>query len=234
MSNHRIRKNLWEKNPYCFVCERIIEDFSEATLEHIIPIAYGGGGKRSNLAVSHRFCNELKADLLCPDLWKQKIREHFDNNDIRLWRRPRSEHFVRILLQRGFADSNIALKTFEFLPGYFERGELSKDDLSFQVDFILRLRRKRQLSALIEASQAIHNFRTKPYWKIVFGLLFLEHYHESKDITSILHAIWRLSSFQCAGRNLILYSYSRSLLDICQEYEPIAFERWNQRHNQAS
>jgi hypothetical protein len=229
MARQKLRMKLWLNDPLCFVCKKNIDDFSETSLEHIIPIAHGGKNSKDNLAVSHPVCNQLKADLLSPELWEKKIQEHFNSIEQKLWRQPRSDYFVRVLIQKSFINSEFIQSTLEKFPTYFTQTQIPKIDLRFQIQHIQKLSTNRDINQLIEASKVIHTFGTKPYWKIIFALLFLEFYNQSKDITAILHAIWRLGPYPAVGRNLILYSYSRYLWDLCQKLEPTAFEKWNQR-----
>lgn len=40
----------------CYVCRRPVP-WEDATIEHIIPLSYGGTHARENLAISHAWCN---------------------------------------------------------------------------------------------------------------------------------------------------------------------------------
>lgn len=226
MGNLQIRMRLWKENPYCFVCEKLIDDFSEATLEHIIPRSKGGKLHRNNLAVSHRFCNELKGNMCHREEWQLKLEEHEDQYNLILWRRSRSDHFVKNLICKSFAGVDFVTTSLDRFPGYFEKTIIPKQELSLQIQYITRLRKNMCTETLIQESKNIDRFRTRPYWKIIFGLLLLESYLTTKDIMAVLHATWRLSTFRPEGRSLILYSYSRDLLDLCRYYEPEAYDRF--------
>lgn len=51
------KRNLWIKSKDCFFCKGKIESFSEASIEHVIPLAKGGSNRIENLALSHEKCN---------------------------------------------------------------------------------------------------------------------------------------------------------------------------------
>lgn len=229
MSNLRRRLRLWKENPYCFVCEKNIDDFSESTLEHIIPLALGGNNSSENVAVSHRFCNELKGKLKSRDEWKKKLKEHEQYCRLILWRRSRSDFYIRALIQKGFDSSALVSDSLTNFPTYVLITTIPKEELKFQIRYLEKLRKIQSLDALIEASKHINLFKTQPYWRIIFGLLFIEFYLQTKDVIAILHAIWRLGSFTTNGDSLILYSYSQHLLDICQSYEPEAYMKFKSR-----
>lgn len=227
MSKLRRRMGLWQENPYCFVCEKIIDDFSEATLEHIIPMAFGGNNSSQNVAISHKFCNELKGSLVSKDEWKKKLKEHEQFCRLILWRRSRSDCYIRCLIQKGFENFDFVVESLFNFPVYYLQTHIPKREIKFQLHYLEKLRRNKELDALIEASKHIDSFKTQSYWKIIFGLLFIEHYLQTKDILAILHAIWRLKTFKSNGDSLILYSYSQHLLDSCRNLEPLAYEKYD-------
>lgn len=136
---------LWEENPFCFVCEKIIADFSEATLEHIVPIAFGGRNSSENIALSHKFCNELKGSLVSKDDRKKKLKEHEQFYRMILWRRFRSDCYIRNLIQEGF----------ENLDFVIEETHIPKKDLKFQLQYLMNLRKHNNLESLIEASKIL-------------------------------------------------------------------------------
>lgn len=49
---------LWQKNPTCFYCQELIENWEYATIEHKIPLCKGGSNRNDNLALSHLKCNQ--------------------------------------------------------------------------------------------------------------------------------------------------------------------------------
>lgn len=229
MSNLRIRMRLWEENPHCLVCEKKIHDFADATLEHIKPRSKGGTGRKDNLAVSHRFCNHLKDNLIHPADWKKRLRNHQHLCHVKLWKVIRTDHYIKVLISLSFKELEFVTKSLGVFPNYFERGPIPKEDLDLHVKHIGDLRRINSLDSLIEASKRIDMFKTQTYWKIIFGILFIEHYLQTQSIVAFLHAIWRLSSFHGNGGSLILYTYSRILLDSCRDLEPEAYETWFSR-----
>lgn len=66
----QIRLKLWEKNPFCFVCGQKIEEYSECTLEHVVPKSLGGTDEEINLSVSHKHCNQLRKNTRCRLVWQ--------------------------------------------------------------------------------------------------------------------------------------------------------------------
>ena len=61
-SGNRRRFRLWEKNPHCKYCNRLLE-FRESSLDHVIPLSKGGSNKLSNIVLACYKCNKEKADL---------------------------------------------------------------------------------------------------------------------------------------------------------------------------
>lgn len=62
------RKTLmYSADSKCFVCKEHIATPEEATIEHIIPRSRGGSNSRTNLALSHRECNQAKGSDLVMD-----------------------------------------------------------------------------------------------------------------------------------------------------------------------
>lgn len=56
------KRNLWQKSKDCFFCKRRIESFSEASIEHVIPLGKGGSNRMNNLALSHEKCNHERGN----------------------------------------------------------------------------------------------------------------------------------------------------------------------------
>ncbi len=48
----------------CFCCGELLEEFEDATLEHIIPLSLGGGNKYINYSLSHKICNIKRGNTL--------------------------------------------------------------------------------------------------------------------------------------------------------------------------
>ena len=49
------RRKMWAKDPYCWICGRVMLN-GDRTLDHIIPISKGGGNG-PNLKLAHARCN---------------------------------------------------------------------------------------------------------------------------------------------------------------------------------
>lgn len=60
-----LRIELWEKNPVCFLCKKIIPDYYDCTLEHVVPRSLGGRDHRRNLSISHYTCNQKRGNIRC-------------------------------------------------------------------------------------------------------------------------------------------------------------------------
>jgi hypothetical protein len=69
----KLRKELWEKDPTCFVCKCEIKLYLESSIEHIIPLSLGGKSQTRNLAISHRWCNSVRGSTECPLIWELKL-----------------------------------------------------------------------------------------------------------------------------------------------------------------
>jgi len=227
------RKQLWIENPSCFVCKKPIPNYSEATLEHIIPRSMGGSNSNENLAISHAFCNNLKANLPKSE-WEKKLLLHQRKYNLILWRTNRSELFIKILIRNSFDSSPFILSTLKYFSSSYEQSLYSKEDMKIHINYIIQLRQLDDLATIIEESKILDHYRTKPFWKILFGLLFLDFYHGSKDVIALLHGIWRLQTYRPDQKSLIQYYYVQELLDLCKNLDPIAFFKWEQRRSISS
>ena len=67
------RQKLWEMSKICFVCQKVIRNFQESSIEHIIPKSLGGTYKLRNLALSHVMCNQLRGSTICRIVWELKL-----------------------------------------------------------------------------------------------------------------------------------------------------------------
>jgi 5-methylcytosine-specific restriction endonuclease McrA len=67
------RKNLWGKCRICFVCQKLITDYADASIEHVIPKSLGGTFQMRNLALSHLECNRLRGAILCRVVWEYEF-----------------------------------------------------------------------------------------------------------------------------------------------------------------
>lgn len=54
------RRQLWSKNPYCWICGRLMLK-GDMTLDHVIPISKGGGNG-NNLLLAHAKCNSRRGN----------------------------------------------------------------------------------------------------------------------------------------------------------------------------
>lgn len=49
---------LWQRNPTCFYCKGLIDNWEISTIEHMVPLSKGGSNRNDNLALSHLECNQ--------------------------------------------------------------------------------------------------------------------------------------------------------------------------------
>lgn len=216
------RMKLWTENPYCFVCGKLIPEFGKSTLEHIIPKSKGGSNAINNLAVSHRICNLIKGNHLNPADWK--FTEKWSEEKI--LRTPMDDFLIKRIIRKSFADLEFVMESLERYPDYylakFPKSHICDD--TFRT-FIFKLRRL-SIQGLIEASLKLHNFGSKSHWKIIFSIVFIEQYLKTREYVPLLHAIWRLNSLKGNEPTLISHLYSEDLLDICRNFEPVAYEKF--------
>lgn len=77
--NFQLRKELYDKNPICALCNNQILSFEDCAVDHIIPYSKEGKTVRENGQLSHRSCNARKNAAMPPD-----IRSHRSLNCRRL------------------------------------------------------------------------------------------------------------------------------------------------------
>jgi hypothetical protein len=225
------RMQLWIENPKCFVCGKNIEFFSDATIEHIIPRSKGGTNHLNNLAVSHRLCNELKGSLTGPHEWKKKLRHHSHIVHMKLWKEPRSDQYLLMLIKLSLEDVDFFSKILIHFPQLTEEKQFPKMDLELHTHQIKFLRSIPNIESLIESSKRIDMLKTQSYWRFIFGLLFIEKYFATNSLVALLHGVWRLESYIKRGESSLLTKYSISLLKQCQECEPEAYGAWVESSN---
>jgi hypothetical protein len=63
----QLRKNLYDKNPICAVCNNQILSFEDCAVDHIIPYSTEGKTVRENGQLSHRSCNARKNATMPPE-----------------------------------------------------------------------------------------------------------------------------------------------------------------------
>ncbi|HXH32228.1 MAG TPA: HNH endonuclease signature motif containing protein [Bacteriovoracaceae bacterium] len=66
MPKRRLRYEMWQKNPICFVCKCSIKEFYQCSFEHVVPLSLGGRNSKWNLAISHVSCNNRRGNIRCP------------------------------------------------------------------------------------------------------------------------------------------------------------------------
>ena len=59
-------------NGICALCGGYVP-LEDASRDHIVPRARGGGNERENIQLTHKKCNNLKSDDLYPLDWKKKL-----------------------------------------------------------------------------------------------------------------------------------------------------------------
>jgi len=209
MKRANTKNRLYNESPFCFVCKRMIQTQSEATLEHIIPKSKGGSNKKSNLALSHQFCNQLKDNFLSPSDWEKKLNLY--ENDISFILRRRIDK-----LESEIALLNFTIKGLELQ---------NEEEYMPQKKLILTLRGKKNLSFLIETSKYLHHYRVQHLWELIFGVLFLENFRKTQEILAFLHSIWRFQRFITANNHHPLVPFALQLLEECKELNLVAYEK---------
>lgn len=57
----------------CALCGEYVE-LKQASRDHIIPRSAGGGNGRDNIQLAHKYCNNLKGDLVYPSNWQEQLK----------------------------------------------------------------------------------------------------------------------------------------------------------------
>lgn len=57
----------------CALCGRYVK-LEDASRDHIIPRAAGGGNGRDNIQLTHKACNNLKGSVVYPDNWQEQLK----------------------------------------------------------------------------------------------------------------------------------------------------------------
>lgn len=57
----------------CALCGEYVE-LEDASRDHIVPRAAGGGNHRANIQLAHKACNNLKGDVVFPDDWQEQMK----------------------------------------------------------------------------------------------------------------------------------------------------------------
>lgn len=224
MSSKKKKLKLWARNQHCFVCTERINHFSEATLEHIIPISRGGSGKLENLALSHAVCNQLKADETDPQIWQEKIRSIHLNRNLIIWKKKRSDYELRLILDTCFRDlSWLTVMTSSSLrfsiPHIYSGHEINL--ISKAVSQL----REDTTHDLIEKSKILVPNQIPAYWWIIFGVIFIDHHLKDMDPLDILHAIWRINQALKKCKNPAFFNLTWDLLQFCHNQSPEAYSK---------
>ena len=61
MIGKRIKK-MWDKDPFCALCNEEIQEPKDANRDHILPRSYGGCGADTNMQLTHIQCNTIKGN----------------------------------------------------------------------------------------------------------------------------------------------------------------------------
>ena len=64
---------LWKYGNRCAICGKKIRNFSDLTVDHIIPRAKGGKNVLSNCQLAHKSCNASKNDKM-PEAYEKLLR----------------------------------------------------------------------------------------------------------------------------------------------------------------
>lgn len=60
-------------NGICALCGTYVE-LEDASRDHIVPRAAGGGNGRNNIQLTHKTCNNLKGDMVYPSDWQEQLK----------------------------------------------------------------------------------------------------------------------------------------------------------------
>lgn len=61
---------LWKNGKRCGICGKKIRRVDELTVDHIVPLAKGGGNVIENCQLAHQKCNAEKGNIL-PDVYER-------------------------------------------------------------------------------------------------------------------------------------------------------------------
>ena len=177
------------KDKSCFVCRESINDFSDCTLEHIIPRSKGGTNRNENLSISHQKCNRLKGDriLRFDELEeslsvKQSGKKSFYELmtletlwDSSIWTCSMDSGLVEQVLQEIFPYFETLQEHFGDV--LFRRGKGRRTNAYIRLKFaITTLHKQSSADDLVEMSMIIENETTEKYWSLIFSVLLLEKY----------------------------------------------------------
>jgi hypothetical protein len=59
--SYQLKKELFEKEPTCFICKQEIRSIDDSEVDHHIPYWKGGATIPENARLTHRFCNRFKS-----------------------------------------------------------------------------------------------------------------------------------------------------------------------------
>ena len=105
MTGKRIIK-MWEKDPFCALCNEEIQNPRDANRDHILPRSYGGCGADTNMQLTHIQCNTIKGNnFKVADHSTNWLAAHMSNEETIIG-------FYKRLLDEVKA-SGISAKTFE-------------------------------------------------------------------------------------------------------------------------
>jgi HNH endonuclease len=218
------RLKLWIENSECYVCKREILNFSESSLEHKIPKSRGGTDNDTNISISHRQCNRAKGNLVSPADWIPNLKINFKKsqtfpelNEEQIWTLEKDEVFIRKLIIKSFSDNEYIMDSLNLFPRFFyHRFQDSHAHIKAYCMHIQKLRNIQNLEDLIQKSSVAHNLASQSYWKIIFGLIFLEKYLSSNDPFAHELATNEFKTFKSSKPYVVLYQYSKSLVDHCR------------------
>ncbi|WPU65810.1 HNH endonuclease [Peredibacter starrii] len=219
MSNLSKRLRIWTKDPTCFVCKNEIINFTDVTIEHIVPKSKGGTNAPSNIAISHRDCNHLKGSSVFPHEWEKRLNSGvfrntpYEISELKTWHFGLGEDDLRKLLCIAFSEREFILKTLDFFPEQSSpKNNQNFEQIKDRLISLVRHLQSLELNELIKISLLAYQGETANYWKVIIGLIFFQHYLETRSELAFQHADELFNSFQDQIKHLKTYQYVNYLI----------------------
>lgn len=93
----------------CFYCEKLLS-FENATVEHLIPLAYGGDSGGKNIAIACESCNIKRPNEIPALSWKKIIKLH----------QIQGKSLIKyIKLYRQYGESFLHMEPYDRIFAYF-------------------------------------------------------------------------------------------------------------------
>lgn len=118
--NHIIKRNLHNVDPVCYWCN-VPMNYSQATLEHLIPKSQGGKLEKENIRLACRECNQQRKTLPASEFvnseYLHRKRAEVGSLPQEAWNIPRSKTTEQVNLEKETVQRN---KHLNFQVLYFK------------------------------------------------------------------------------------------------------------------